>query len=106
MAAEPVRSYPVTKLLQLFAIREIAEKTVNKKPFVTINAVDPGLCYTDLTRSAVGFTYYATKVMRALLAWTAEEGGRNLVFATIAGPESHGVYITGCKIQKFVLSNF
>ena len=106
MGADTVRSYQVTKLLQLLAVREIADQIANKEPFVIINAVDPGLCYTDLTRSATGVTFVAMKVMRALLAWTAEEGGRTLVFASVAGPESHGVYITGCKLQKFVLSSF
>ena len=78
----------------------MAEKSINHEPFVIINTVNPGLCYTDLTRSAVGVTYYAIKVMRALLAWSAEEGGRTLVYATVAGTESHGVYISGSKIQK------
>lgn len=78
----------------------MAQRTANKKPFVLINTLNPGLCYTDLTRSAVGSTYYAMKMMRALLAWTAEEGGRTLVYATIAGPESHGVFISSSKIHK------
>lgn len=94
-------SYPVSKLLQLFALREIADKTANKTPFVTVNTLNPGLCYTDLTRSATGTTYYMMKVMRALLAWTAEEGSRTLVHATTVGPESHGVFISGCKLKKY-----
>jgi len=40
------------------------------------------------------------KVGRALLAWTAEEGSRTLVHATIAGPQSHGIYINGCDVHK------
>ncbi len=94
------RSYQVSKLLQLFAVREIAKKTTNKKPFVIVNTLNPGLCYSDLTRSAEGFTAVAMKVMRALLAWTAEEGGRTLVYATIAGPDSHGVFLSDSKIVK------
>ena len=97
-----VCSYQVSKLLQLLAVREIAKKTINSKPFVIINTLDPGLCYTDLTRSATGSTKIAMKVMRAVLAWTAEEGGRTLVLATTAGPESHGAYMSGGKIKKSV----
>lgn len=96
-----VRSYPVSKLLQLFAVREIADKTAKETPLVIVNTLNPGLCYTDLTRSATGATYYVMKVMRALLAWTAEEGSRTLVHATTVGPESHGVFISGCKIKKY-----
>lgn len=80
----------------------MAEKTVNSKPFVIINTVNPGLCYTDLNRSLSGATSYAMKTMKALTVWTAEEGSRTLVYATVAGPNSHGVYISGSKIPKWV----
>lgn len=48
--------YLVSKLLQLFAVREIADRTANKDPFVIVNSVSPGLCTTNLTRSATGMT--------------------------------------------------
>lgn len=99
-----LRSYPVSKLLQLFAVREIADKAAKKNPFVILNTLNPGLCYTDLTRNATGPTYYMMKVLRALLAWTAEEGSRTLVHATTVGPESHGVFISGCKLEKYTPS--
>jgi len=83
-------------------MREMAEKTVNIKPFVIINAVNPGLCYTELNRNLDGGTAMAMKVMKALLAWTAEEGSRTEVYATVAGPKSHGVFISGSRIPKFV----
>ncbi|KAL1965183.1 hypothetical protein VTN77DRAFT_5937 [Rasamsonia byssochlamydoides] len=98
--------YPVSKLLQLLAAREIAERTANTNPFVIINTLSPGLCYTDLNRNAEGMTALVLKVMRALLAWTAEEGSRTLVHATTAGPQSHGIYISGCKVQNNDISPF
>ena len=94
------RSYAVSKLLQLFAVREIADKTSRREPIIIVNTVNPGLCYTDLTRSAEGITYYVMKIMRALLAWTAEEGSRTLVDAAAKGPDSHGVFISACKVKK------
>ena len=96
--------YQVTKLMSLFVVRELAERTARAKPFVIINTVNPGLCYTDLTGSLEGSTATAMKVMRGLLAWTAEEGSRTLVHGTTVGQESHGVFISGCKIPKFVPS--
>ena len=86
--------------MQVFAVREIANRTVHAKPFVTINTVNPGLCYTDLTRNATGFTYYIMIIMRVLLAWSAEKGARTLVHGTVAGKESHGVFISGCSLFK------
>ena len=94
--------YQVTKLISLFIIRELAQKTANSNPFVIINTVNPGLCYTDLTRSLEGSTATAMKVMRSMLAWSGEEGSRTLVHATTVGQESHGVFISGCKIPKYV----
>ncbi|RDL40251.1 uncharacterized protein BP5553_00230 [Venustampulla echinocandica] len=98
--------YQVTKLMSLFAVREVAEKTASKRPFVIINTVNPGLCYTELNRSAVGGTAVAMGVMKAMMAWTAEEGGRTLVFASVAGQESHGVFISGSKIPNTGQSKF
>ena len=90
--------YPISKLLQVFAVRGLAKKIPKKQ--LILNMVDPGLCYTDLTRSAKGSTYYVMKTMRKLLAWTAEEGSRNLVFAASVGPASHGVYLEDGKVIK------
>lgn len=69
---------------------------------MTINIVDPGLCYTDISRNAEGSTYWGMKIMRALLAWTAEEGSRTIVHAASLGRESHGIYISLCRLEKYV----
>lgn len=54
-----IRSYTVSKYLQLFAVRAIAAGTATKSPFVTVNTVNPNLCYTDLGRSMEGKTNYS-----------------------------------------------
>ena len=86
----------------MFDVCEIAAVTVNKSLFVIISLVNLGLCYTDLIRSATGTTYYVMKIMRALLAWAAEEGSRMLVHAVTTGKESHGGFISMCRIKKSV----
>ncbi|KAL9123292.1 MAG: hypothetical protein Q9187_000164 [Circinaria calcarea] len=95
--------YLVSKLLQLFAVREIADRTASRKPFVIVNTMNPGLCHTALTRSATGSTFVVMKIMRALMAWTAEEGSRTLVHATVAGPESHGIFLSNALIVNKAL---
>ena len=89
-----VLSYLVSKLLLNFAVKEIAEQTASEKQSVIVNTLRPGLCYTELTRYAEGVAAIAVVVVRYALAWTAEEGSRNLVNATTAGPESHGVQMS------------
>ena len=92
--------YPLSKLLQLFVVLEMAERTRDKRPFVVINTLSPGLCYTELARDTDRSVRFRLSVLRAIFAWTAEEGARTLVHATIAGKESHGKFISGCKVEK------
>ncbi|KAI9743709.1 MAG: hypothetical protein M1818_003025 [Claussenomyces sp. TS43310] len=98
--------YQTSKLIQLFATREIAKRTAHSSPPVTINNVDPGFCYTDLLRNAEGSNKVMINVMRALFAWTAEEGSRTLVHGTVAGKESHGVFMSVCAVDSKTLSPF
>jgi retinol dehydrogenase 12 len=95
-----VRSYPVSKLLQVFAVRELASKIANKQPKVVLNMLRPGLCKTALTRNATGMIKIVMAVAKALLGRTAEEGSRVLVYAATLGLESHGLYISDCKIAQ------
>lgn len=82
----------------------MAQRTAHSSPFVTINAVNPGLCRTELTRTVEGSTKLIMKGMKAFMAWTAEEGARTLVYAVILGKESHGVFLTGgTMIKKYAL---
>ncbi len=66
--SDSTRNDPVSKLLQLFAVREIADRTANKKPLVIVNLVSPGLCATDLTRSTTGTEAVVMNIMQKLVA--------------------------------------
>jgi NAD(P)-dependent dehydrogenase (short-subunit alcohol dehydrogenase family) len=90
--------YPLSKLLGVFALRSIAEEYPSYP--VTINAVSPGLCHSDLSREAKGLQKVAFGLMKTVLARTTEEGSRTLVSAGIAGPESHGQYLEDCKVGE------
>ncbi|KAI1368094.1 NAD(P)-binding protein [Xylaria arbuscula] len=93
-----MEQYPLSKLLGVFAIRSIAEEYPSYP--VTINAVNPGLCHSDLSREAKGLQKVAFGLMKALVARTTEEGSRTLVSAGIAGPGSHGQYLDDCKVGE------
>ena len=75
-------------------------RAADKKPFVIVDMISPGLCKTELTRSADGLIGMAMKLGNALLAWTAEKGSRTLVHGTITGPESHGILLSECSTKK------
>lgn len=66
---------------------------------VIINTVNPGLCHSSSTNNLPGVLYYVMRVMKFLLAKSAEEGSMALVCGTAAGPETHGEYMSECKIK-------
>lgn len=95
--------YPKSKLLQIYAVRQLASLLpVNSSTSggVIINAVSPGLCYTELDRNASGPSKIAVATLRKLLARTAEEGSRTLLQAAMAGADSHGAYCSECRVKK------
>ncbi|KEF56957.1 uncharacterized protein A1O9_07147 [Exophiala aquamarina CBS 119918] len=109
--------YQVTKLLQLFAVLEIAERVSQRYPAIIVNTVSPGFVQTDLMRDAKGFEKFTLMAVLKVLAWTSEQGGRTLVESAVRESDSHGVMLSegrlklphvepwilaekGCKIQK------
>ena len=93
-------SYPISKLLEILSVRELAGIAPVAKTGVVLNALSPGLCTTRLDRSAGFFLKVQIAIMRALLARSAEEGSRTLLHAATAGKESHGCYLASCEIRE------
>ena len=86
--------YQVSKLLEVFACRQMAKLRPADSYPVTINFLNPGLCHSELARDAgMGLA-----IMKFFLARTTEVGSRTLVHAADAGPESHGEYLSDCKV--------
>ncbi len=89
--------YNVSKLLEVFFTRELAARSslsTHPDDGVVINFLNPGLCHSELARNA-GFGLW---LMKALLARTTEQGSRTLVHAAAAGVESHGQYLSNCRV--------
>ncbi|KAF2805937.1 short chain dehydrogenase [Mytilinidion resinicola] len=94
--ANMAERYMTSKLLEVFAVRELAEKSEGP---VTVNCLNPGLCHSALTRDK-GPAAWVLAVMKALIARSTEVGSRTLLNAAGYGPESHGKYISDCKIEE------
>ena len=92
--------YPTSKLLEVLVVRQIAPKL--EESGVILNMLNPGLCHSELAREGSLFLAF----MKFLLARTTEVGSRTLVAAAVAGPESHGKYMTDAQINDDALSNF
>lgn len=91
----------VSKLIQIFAVREIAARMTENRSKVVLNIINPGLAKTELTRNATGFAKIAIILPMILLARTAEEASRTLVHAVSVGPESHRLYFTNCDVTRY-----
>ncbi|CAO2648463.1 Nn.00g077300.m01.CDS01 [Neocucurbitaria sp. VM-36] len=87
--------YPISKLLEVFAVRSIAEIYGSSTYPVTINAVNPGLCHSELGRDFPTIGFWLIKL---ILARSTEVGSRTLVHAASQGAESHGQYMSDCAV--------
>ena len=90
--------YNVSKLLEIFAVREITSSVIKDKYTypVVFNLVNPGLCHSNFVKDAgLGF-----RIFKRLVARTTEVGSRTLVNAAgEIGEESQGEYLSDCQIS-------
>jgi retinol dehydrogenase-12 len=94
--------YYDTKLMQVFAARELARRLKDsRKPLVVFNMVDPGFCQSGLLREK-GWELPVRMMMEVadkVLARSSDMGARTYIMAASAGPESHGMYLEDCKLS-------
>lgn len=81
----------------MFYARELAARTKNDddEATVIINFVNPGLCHSELAREGP----WVLHVLKTLLARTTEAGSRTLVYAAQGGQETHGQYVSNCRVE-------
>jgi len=87
--------YPVSKLLQVFFLRELTSSFAPEGYPVIINCINPGLCHSSLTRDFAPIAYIGKILLRAR---STEVGSRTLLHATSAGRETHGQYLSNCEV--------
>ncbi|KAI1495094.1 NAD(P)-binding protein [Biscogniauxia mediterranea] len=91
--------YQDSKLLQLLVLREIVSRLKakdQKAAGVTLNAVSPGLCVSNIDRGK-GAPGLAVRILYSIFYRTAEVGSRTLVHAASAGPDTNGEYLVDLK---------
>ncbi|KAF2451519.1 NAD(P)-binding protein [Karstenula rhodostoma CBS 690.94] len=93
--------YALTKLVQHYAIRELADLCPVEHTGVTINTIAPGLCSTGLGHDTSTKTRAIVGVLRAAFARTAEQGSRTILHGVVAEKDSHGKMLSGCKIKEY-----
>lgn len=98
-----MEQYPLSKLLEVLLVRDLvfrqqqypegSDAPSNKG--VIINIVNPGLCHSELTRELS----VVPRVMKFVFhARPTDVGARTLVHAATAGWETHGRYLSSCRV--------
>ncbi|KAJ6616967.1 hypothetical protein B0H10DRAFT_2434660 [Mycena sp. CBHHK59/15] len=95
--------YLLTKLLNVLFVRALNARLSPSTPLI-VDAVNPGYCYSELRRSFSGILAVFDYLMEKMLAFTTEEGGRQLVWAAVgeqANPERlRGEYISCSEVME------
>ncbi|KAH7146443.1 NAD(P)-binding protein [Dactylonectria macrodidyma] len=87
--------YNVSKLLEVFIIKQLASLTPLSSSNVIVNCVAPGFCQSQLHRE---YDNLLVRVLTRLIARPTEVGSRTLVYGASAGQETHGQYLPDCKV--------
>lgn len=90
--------YQVSKLLEVLVCREWARLHPQPDYPVVLNFVNPGFCHSELSREMS--QDWGMWLMKKTLARTTEVGSRTLVHAALAGPDTHGAYLSNTKITN------
>lgn len=89
-------------VLNVFFTRALSERLAGKR--VIVNCVNPGYCYSNLRGQFKGLRAVVDWIMERMIARTAEEGSRQLVWAAIGEPENpndlRGAYISLAQVTE------
>ncbi|KAH9886102.1 hypothetical protein F4778DRAFT_786824 [Xylariomycetidae sp. FL2044] len=91
--------YPLSKLANIYAVREFAKRAPIAKYGVLMNLTNPGVCWSKLTRNAPLPIFVAMQIMRFFVARSTEAGSRCVLSGLTAGAESHGKFLGSCEIK-------
>ncbi len=92
--------YNVSKLLQIYAIRELSNLLPISEHRVILNLVAPGLCSTEIDHNMSTVSRFGVSVLRSVLARSAEQGSWTLVHAAQSEEDSHGKFLSDCEIKE------
>lgn len=85
----------VSKQLEVFYVIQLARALdqSKEKPAIILNMLNPGLCWSNFFGNDGPVSWIMTTLL-TLIARQTEVGSRTLVAAAVAGPESHGQYMS------------
>jgi len=100
------KRYFVSKLFNVFFVRSVASRLAlqsSNGPSVTVTAVNPGWCKSQLFREAKHSVQgFFISLFATFIARTTEVGSRTLVWAAVGGSSEavHGKYTASCDVEE------
>jgi len=95
--------YAKSKLSNIFFARGLGERIPDDIP-IRVTSVCPGYCQSGLNRDVTFPLNHLNNLIEKLLAYTSEEGSRQLIWAAIGGAgrekELQGVFIAQSDIME------
>ncbi|KAJ7160935.1 hypothetical protein C8R46DRAFT_1106009 [Mycena filopes] len=95
--------YNLTKLLNIMFARGLDARLGADAP-VVVNTVNPGMCVSELRRDLPAVLAFIFGIAERIMAFTAEEGSRQLVFGALGHPERpadlRGEYINQSRVEE------
>lgn len=99
--------YMDSKLLEILLFRYVQQNILTQsKNTVVWNILNPGWCYSELSRDNAGLAKIAEMTIGSLLKRTTEVGGRTLASGLVAGKESNGEYMHDGVVDDSALSSY
>lgn len=90
----------LTKLVEMYAVREMAAQYPVEETGGIINMTAPGLCSASLGHDASASTRAVHGILRIIMVHTAEEGSRTLLHGIVGDENTHGKHLSGCEVKE------
>ncbi|VDC03182.1 unnamed protein product [Peniophora sp. CBMAI 1063] len=94
--------YPVSKLLNVLFVRELAARVPHSK--LIVNCLNPGYCYSALRRNMPFLASLRMSLMDFFIGNTTEQGGRRVAWTAVAlrhcEERMHGAYTSYMEITE------
>ncbi|KAG6823160.1 hypothetical protein H0H93_004148, partial [Arthromyces matolae] len=93
--------------LDIFFYRALSSHLGLASPLI-VNGVHPGLCQSELARDLTGIKAFLLWLFLLLVAFTSEQGARQLIYAALGGESEdgeveekfRGAYVSAAQVKK------
>ncbi|KAJ7183168.1 hypothetical protein C8R46DRAFT_1066138 [Mycena filopes] len=94
--------YGITKILNILFVRALSER-LGVAPLI-VSTPNPGLCVSELRRDSGSVLAFIYSIVERIMAFTAEEGSRSLIFSAVGQPGNpdalRGQYINQSHVEE------